>query len=95
MLGFPGGKVVKNPPANAGDAGDTGSIPGSGRSPGDENGNPLQYSCQGNPKNRGTWQSMGSPGSWGRKRVGYNVVTEQQFYSYYASLSGSPSFSWL
>ena len=42
--GFPGGSVVENPPANAGDAG---SIPGSGRSPGEENGNPLQYSCLG------------------------------------------------
>ena len=42
--GFPGGKVVKNLPANAGDERDTGSIPGSGRSPGEGNGNPLQYS---------------------------------------------------
>ena len=41
VLGFPGGSVVKNPPANAGD---TGSIPGLGRSPGEGNGNPLQYS---------------------------------------------------
>ena len=43
--GFPGGSVVKNQPANAGDMG---SIPGSGRSPGDGNGNPLQYSGQEN-----------------------------------------------
>ena len=41
--------VVKNPPANAGDAGDSGSIPGSGRSPGGGNGNLLQYSCLENP----------------------------------------------
>ena len=41
ILGFPGDSAVKNPPANAGD---TSSIPGSGRSPGEENGNPLQYS---------------------------------------------------
>ena len=41
--------VVKNPPANAGDAGDLGSIPGSGRSPGGGNGNLLQYSCLENP----------------------------------------------
>ena len=40
-MGFPGGLVVKNPPANAGDAGDVGSIPGLGRSPGGGNGNPL------------------------------------------------------
>ena len=43
--GFPGSSVVKNSPANEGDVGDTGSIPGSGRSPGKENGNPLKYSC--------------------------------------------------
>ena len=47
--------VVKNPSANAGDAGDPGSIPGSGRSPGEENGNPLQDSCLGNPMDRGAW----------------------------------------
>ena len=47
--------VVKNPPANAGDARDLGSIPGLGRSPGVENGNPLQYSCLGNPMDRGAW----------------------------------------
>ena len=44
--------MVKNPPANVGD---TGSIPGSGRSPGERNGNPFQYSCLGNPKDRGAW----------------------------------------
>ena len=52
--GFPGGSVVKNPPANAGDAG---SIPGPGRSPGEGNGNVLQYSCLGNPMDRGAWQA--------------------------------------
>ena len=41
--------MVKNPPANAGDGRDVGSIPGSGRSPGGERGNPLQYSCLENP----------------------------------------------
>ena len=46
------GSVVKNPPANAGDTGAVGLIPGSGRSPG-EDGNPLQYSCLGNHMNRG------------------------------------------
>ena len=53
--GFPGGSVGKNPPANAGDAGDEGSIRGSGRSPGGGNGNPLQYSCLENPTDRGAW----------------------------------------
>ena len=52
---FPGGTVVKNPPANAGDARHMGSIPGVGRSPGGRNGNPLQYSCLGNFLDRGAW----------------------------------------
>ena len=60
--GFPGGasgkkKKKKNQPANAGDTRDTGSIPGSGRSPGKGNGNPFQYSCLGNPLDRGSWQA--------------------------------------
>ena len=46
-MGFPDDSTVRNPPANAGDAGDTGSILGSGRPSGVENGNPLQYSCLG------------------------------------------------
>ena len=48
-MGFLGGIVVKNPPANEGDARDVGSIPGLGRLPGEGNGNPLQYSWLGNP----------------------------------------------
>ena len=51
---FPGSTVVKNPPA---DAGDVGLIPGWGRSPGDGNGNPLQYSCLENPMDRGAWRA--------------------------------------
>ena len=47
--------MVKNLPINAGDIRDTGSIPGSGRSPGGERGNPLRYSCLGNPMDKGTW----------------------------------------
>ena len=47
--------VVKNPPANAGDIRDVGSIPGSGRSPGGGHGNPLQCSCLENPMHRGAW----------------------------------------
>ena len=50
-LGYPGGSVVKNPPANAGDMG---LIPGPGGSPGEGNGNPLQYSCLEKPMDRGT-----------------------------------------
>ena len=54
-LSFPGGSVVKNLPANAEDIGDMGSIPGLGRSPGEGNGNPLQYFCLGNPMDRVDW----------------------------------------
>ena len=53
-MGFPGGSVVKNLHANAEDSG---LIPQLGRSPGEENGNPLQYSCIGNPMDRGSWRS--------------------------------------
>ena len=54
-LGFPGDLMVKNPPANAGD---TDLIPGSGRLPGEGNGNPLQYSCLDNPMDREAWQAI-------------------------------------
>ena len=47
--------MVKNPPANAGDVRDTGLIPGSGRSPGEEHGNTFQYSCLENSMDRGIW----------------------------------------
>ena len=59
---FPGGSVRKNLSANALDAGDAGSIPGLGRSPGEGNGNPLQYSCRKIPwmEEPGGLQSMGS-----------------------------------
>ena len=55
ILGVPSGSMVKNPSANAGDTGDVGLISGSGRSPGEGNGNPLLYSCLGNPMDRGAW----------------------------------------
>ena len=58
-------------PANAGDMD---LIPGSGRSPGEGNGNPLQHSCQENPKERGAWQVQ----SMGSQRVKHDLVTEQQ-----------------
>ena len=49
--------VVKNLPANAGDAIDAVSIPGLGRFPGEGNGNPLQYSCLENPRDKGAWRA--------------------------------------
>ena len=65
---FPGGTVVKNPPASTGDAGDVGSIPELGRAPGEEGGNPLQYSCLDNPMERGAWRAIvhGATKSWTR-----------------------------
>ena len=53
-MGFPGGSVVKNPPSNAGNMG---SIPESGRSPGEGNDNPLQYTCLENSMDREAWQA--------------------------------------
>ena len=69
VKGFPGGSAVKNLPANAGDGG---SIPGSGRSPGEGNCSPLQCSCPGNPTDRGTCQNY-SP--WGHRRVRHDLAT--------------------
>ena len=66
-LGFPSEAVVKNLPANAGDVGDMGSIPGFRRSPGEGNGHPLRYSRLENPVNRGAWQATDSP--WGHKEL--------------------------
>ena len=82
LMGFPGGSVVKNPPANAGGTGDTGSIPGSGRSPGGGNGNPVQYSClerscQAWTEEPGRLQSMGS------LRVGQDLATEHLYPQWY------------
>ena len=66
-------QIVKNPPANAGIMGST---PGLGRSPGEKNGNPLQYFCLGNPMDRGTWRATFQ--SMGLQRVGYDWATKQQ-----------------
>ena len=65
IWGFPGGSVVKNLPANAGDSG---AIPGHRRSPVGGKGNPLQYSCLGNPVDRGAWWAAvyGFAQSWTR-----------------------------
>ena len=55
--GFPGGTMVKNPPASAGDTEEVVSIPGLGRSPGGGNGNQCQYSCLEHSMDRGAWQA--------------------------------------
>ena len=64
--------VVKNLPATAGDMRDAGWIPGLGRSPGEGNGNPLQYSCLENPMDRGAWQAT----VHGVARVGHDLATK-------------------
>ena len=70
--GFPGGTMVENPPANAGDATHVGPITGLASSPGGGHGNPLQYSWLENPMDRGVWWGY-SP--WGC-RVGHNWATK-------------------
>ena len=72
-MSFPGGSAVKNPSANTADARYTGSIPGSGRSSGEGNDNPLQYSCLEDPMDRGAWQ----PTVYGVTRVRHRQVTKQ------------------
>ena len=67
MKGFPDGSAGKESTCNAGD---TDSIPGSRKSPGGGHGNPLQYSCWENPRDRGAW------GPWGRKELDMAEVTE-------------------
>ena len=64
-MDFPGGSDSK---VSVNNAGDLGSIPGSGRSPGEANGNPLQYSCLENPMDGGAWWAT----STGSQRVGHN-----------------------
>ena len=69
--GFPGGSVIKNLPASAGDKG---LIPGSGRFPGEGSSNSVQYSCLGSPIDRGPWWAT----VHGVTRAGHNLVTKQQ-----------------
>ena len=80
--GFPSGSVVKTPSA---DPGDTGSIPGSGRSPGGEHGFPLQYACLKNPMDRGTW--------WATFQRVAKSQTQLSEYKTHARLQYEPS-SW-
>ena len=82
-LGFPGGTVVKNLPASAGDTGDLGLIPGSRRSPGVGNDNPLQYSCLGNPMDRGGWWT-----------TVYRVAKSQTWLSMHAAPTGRIKLKW-
>ena len=79
-MGFTGGSMVKNSPANAGDAGDVGLIPGLGRTPRVGNGNPLQHSCLGNAMDRGAWRATvyGVKKSWTKsQRTEYYLETKR------------------
>ena len=73
IKGFPGGSVVKNLPASGGHLG---SIPGLRRSPGEGNGNQLQYTCHGQESHG--QRSLASYSPWDHKRAGHNLVTKQQ-----------------
>ena len=93
--------LVRNPPANVGAARDMGSIPGSGRSPGEWNGNPVQYSCMRNPTDRGTWWATvhgASKGqtrlsSWTSTRMWLTRTVNYMFYLYHlADRHGWDSF---
>ena len=77
VIGFPGGSAVKNRPASANDLG---SIPGSGRSPGGGNGNPLQYSCLGTPIDRETCQATVRGVATSRTQLNNNRVVISQFF---------------
>ena len=101
--GFPGGSLVKNPPAKVRYARDVGSIPGSGRSPGGGHGNPLQYSCLENPMGRGTWWATvhGVTKSWTQLSMpalhylGYSSLrrTAKHFRCRHSRLRSLPSLS--
>ena len=82
--GFPGGSSGKEPACNSGATGDSGSIPGSGRSPGGGNGNPLWYSCLKSPMDRGAW--------WA---TGHGVAKSRTWPSDWADLSCFPTSGWI
>ena len=73
--------MVKNLPANSADAGDAGSIPALGRSPEEGNGNPLQYSCLGNPMDKGAWQSTVHGVAKSQTQVSAHTTTTMYLYT--------------
>ena len=79
--------MVKNPPASAGNSG---LIPGSGTSPGGGNGNPLQYSCLGNPIDRGAWWAI-SP--WGPKDLDVTEHVLIHICTHQSTSQGTPSIA--
>ena len=97
QTGFPCGSAVKNLPASTGCARDTGSIPGSGISLGGGNGNPFQYSCLGNPMDRGAWWATvhEAAKSWTRLRVCAHTHTLEVQDQCGSRLVFSAASSWL
>ena len=90
QLGFSGGSVGENLPVNEGDMG---LISGSGRSPGEGNGNPLQYSCLGNPQGQ---RSLVAYSPWGHKGIRYDLATKQRYShptEYYIAIKNEPGTS--
>ena len=88
--GFPGGSVVKNVTASTEDTRDVGSIPGLGRSPGGRNGNPLQYSCLGNPMDRGPWQATVHGVTKSLTQLCANTHTHTHTCAWYCTVSTNP-----
>ena len=82
-LGIPGGSVVENLPATAGDTRDSGLIPGSGGPPGGGNGNPLEYSFLKIPINRGAWAGYSSKG---HKEADTNEHTHVHIHRHYINM---------
>ena len=91
LVDFP---VIKNPPGNAGDIRDAGSIPGSGRSPEVGSGNPLQYSCLENPMDRGAWQATVHGVTKSRTRLS-NLAHMHLVPTYWGSGSLCLSTEWI
>ena len=87
FIGFPGGSVVKNLLANAGHVGDVSLSPESGSSPGEGNGNPLQYFCLENPMDKGDWQATVHGVAKSRRRLSMHAHQQFNFkldnYKYY------------
>ena len=82
--------MVKNQTASAGDSRDMGSIPGLGRSPGEGNGNPFQYSCLENPMDRGAWPATvhGVAESDATENITLLIFAEKQFHCSYLNIFG-------
>ena len=88
-MGFPSDSAVKKPPVKARDTRDAGLIPGSRRSPGEENGNPLQYSCLENPMGRGAWQATVYGVAKSQTRLSDLACTRRHYLTKQQPFSGS------